>query len=301
MQSFMTTKLVHRPFDSFEQAANTLINAKRSENTRMAYRADLRRWLAFCFDNSIDPHGPTLMDTTMFRDRMRATMAEGSARRTIAGLSSIHKLLLAGRVVRANPFHPAVLAWPPANTSVKTQIVSDTDATAMIENAEQDRQGNGTRDAAILRVLYDTGLRRASVAGLRREDYRKPTLRTVIKGGEAVEIELPASTIKALDRWLTHAPDSEYVFPAVDEDNHINVATINKLVTRRARAVGAVDVHPHCFRAAFATSGYDAELPEYEIQAGLHHKDPMTTRRYDRGARGGLTATKIAKFRGRKP
>ncbi len=222
-----------------------------------------------------------------------------SARRGIAALSSIYKMLLAGRVASANPFHPAVLAWPTANTIPKTQLVSDATATAMIKHAEQDPRPVGVRDAAILNLLYDTGLRRESIATILRENYRKPALLATVKGGGGADIDLPMSSITALDRWLRIADDSEYMFPGVRAGEHIHVATINKLVNQRAKAVGAADVHPHCFRASFVTAGYDAGLPEREIQAGVHHKDSKTTRRYDRGARGSSTATKIAKFRGR--
>lgn len=295
-----TTALVVSPFESFERAAYALIDAKRSENTRKAYRADLKRWIAFCAEGHVNPHGPSIMDTTLFRGHLLATMAEDSARRGIASLSSIYKMLLAGRVANANPFHPAVLAWPAANTIPRTQLVSDATATAMIKHAEQDRRPVGARDAAILNLLYDTGLRRESVATILRANYRRPTLLATVKGGGKGDIDLPASSTAALDHWLRVAPpDSVYVFPGVAAGEHINVATINKLVNQRAKAVGAAHVHPHCFRAAFVTAGYDAELPEYEIQAGVHHKDSKTTRRYDRGARGSSTATKIAKFRGR--
>ena len=284
--------------DPFARAAFAVIDAKRSEHTRSAYRTDLRRWIGFCAELGIDPRSPSLADATAFRDQLRTLIAEDSARRTIAAMSSVYKTLLAGRAVRANPFHPSALAWPVANTIAKTQLVSDEDANAMIANAEKDRRPVGARDAAILTLLFDTGLRRASVAQVLRKNYRKPMLRTIVKGGEEVEVLLPDSSIAALDRWLQVAPESLYLFPG--ERGPINCATVNRLVNQRAKAVGAINVHPHSFRAAFATAGYDAGLPEFEIQRGMHHKDPSTTRRYDRGARGGMTATKIATFRNRK-
>jgi integrase len=282
----------------FEQAARALIAAKRSENTRAAYLRDLDRWLDFCHVIDANPGSPPLDATTAFRDHLQASLSNESARRAIAAMSSIYRALLAARAVRVNPFHPAVLSWPPANALPKTQLVGDTHACAMIANAEADADPlRGARDAAILQLLYDTGLRRASVARILRATYRNGVLRAIVKGAKEVEIALPASSVAAVDRWLRNA-SGPFLFPG--PRGAINVATINKIVKQRAKAVGAGHVHPHCFRAAFVTAGYDAGLPEHEIQASVHHSDPKTTRRYDRHARGGAVPAAVAAFRGQK-
>jgi len=214
-------------------------------------------------------------------------------------MSAIYRALLAARAVRVNPFHPAVLSWPPANALPKTQLVSDANAQAMIADAHSDPDAaRGARDTAILQLLWDTGLRRASVARVLRATYRNGALRAIVKGAKEVEIALPAASITAVDRWLVAAPPGPYLFPG--PKGPINVATINKIVKQRASAVGAGHVHPHCFRAAFVTAGYDAGLPEHEIQASVHHSDPKTTRRYDRHTRGGAVPSAVAAFRGQK-
>jgi integrase len=283
----------------FEQAARALIAAKRSENTRAAYVRDLDRWLDFCQAIGVSPAAPPLNASTAFRDHLQASLSNESARRVLAAMSSIYRTLLATRAVRVNPFHPAVLSWPPANALPKTRLVEDVHAQAMIAHAETDADAHrGARDAAILRLLYDTGLRRASVARILRATYRSGVLRAIVKGAKEVEIKLPASSVIAVDRWLAISPPAPYLFPG--PGGAINVATINKIVKQRAAAVGAGHVHPHCFRAAFVTAGYDAGLPEHEIQASVHHSDPKTTRRYDRHARGGAVPSAIAAFRGQK-
>lgn len=283
----------------FEQAARSLIAAKRSENTRAAYLRDLDRWLDFCQVIDVNPAAPPLDATTAFRDHLQASLSNESARRVIAAMSSIYRALLAARAVRVNPFHPAVLSWPPPNALPKTQLVSDANAHAMIAHAHVDADAaRGARDVAILQLLWDTGLRRASVARVLRATYRNGALRAIVKGAKEVEIVLPSSSVAAIDRWLVVAPPGPFLFPG--PQGSINVATINKIVKQRAKAVGAGHVHPHCFRAAFVTAGYDAGLPEHEIQASVHHSDPKTTRRYDRHARGGAVPAAVAAFRGQK-
>lgn len=282
----------------FDRAARAVIAAKRSPNTKDAYTRDLVRWLEYCRREEVSPELATIRDATKFRDHVEASLSKASARRAIASLSSIYKMLLRGRAVGANPFHPHVLSWPQSPALNKTSAVADEIAQAMIAHATGDASAAGARDAAILTVLYDTGLRRVSVAQLRRAGFRNGCIEAVVKGDKEVEIELPESSQKALETWLAVAPESPYIFPG--KRGTINVATINKLVKQRALSVGVKHVHPHCFRASFITAGYDAGLPEHEIQASAHHANPTTTRRYDRGARGRTVATQISTFRRKK-
>ncbi len=290
--------LIRISVDEFESAALSLIAAKRSENTRKAYQADLHRWVEFCRQFGCKPVAAPLDASTAFRNGLPPK----SARRVLASLSGIYRVLLAARVVASNPFHPSILEWPAESAVNKTRLVPADVAEAMISNAVADpHKAKGARDAAILRLLYDTGLRRVSVSSLKRADYFEGTLRAIVKGDKETEGLLPEETIEALDRWLAIAPPSEFIFPGADSARSMNPLTINKLVNERAEAVGAKGVHPHCFRAAYITACYDAGMPEYEIQASVHHGDPKTTRRYDRGSRGKAVATQLSEFRKGKP
>lgn len=300
------TSIVHQPRGgalgprlhlAFERAAQAVIAAKRSPHTKSAYTQDLGLWLTFCDEEGVDPSMATLEDSTAFRDELVLEGAKATVIRRLAAMSSVYRALHKGAAVRSNPFHPAMLAWPTGNMLPKTRLVTDEHALAMIDHAMADKRAEiGVRDAAILRLLYDTGLRRVSVAQIERKTYVDGCIQAVVKGSKEVELELPQTCRAAIDRWLAVAPSSDHLFPGYD-GSHLNVATINKIVKLRARAIGAPHVHPHSFRAAFVTAAYDAGLPEHEIQASVHHSDPKTTRRYDRKVRGRAVASAVEKFR----
>ena len=55
--------------------------------------------------------------------------------------------------------------------------------------------------------------------------------------------------------------------------------------------------HPHSFRALFIRAGYNAKIPEYEIQGAAGHSDSSMTQRYDGARRGRAVATQVAAFR----
>jgi integrase len=155
----------------------------------------------------------------------------------------------------------------------------------------------GRRDLAVLRLLYDTGMRRASVASLRRANVVEREGRIIViyygKGNKRHEGTLPEATAVALQHWMAFAADSPWVFPQ-DRDwtKHIALSTINLIVRYRSGGV----VHPHQFRAAFITEALDA-LPLHEVQAAVGHADPRMTLRYDRRQRGGGVADAVAKSR----
>lgn len=284
----------------FLAAARAVIAAKASKHTRSAYASDLARWRGFCERHRADPATATLPLTTAYRDALAGELSNESIRRALAAMSSIYHTLLRAGAVRANPFHPDALTWPTATALPKARLVTDPQALAMIDHARSDLDPRrGARDEAILRLLYDTGLRRSSVATLERATYRDGSIQAVVKGGKEAELVLPPACMAAVDRWLVLAPAASHLFPGDRPGTSIRPATINKIIKRRADAVGASHVHPHSFRAAFVTAGYDAELPEHEIQSSVHHADPSITKRYDRRARGRMVATQVAAFRGR--
>ena len=278
---------------AWEEAALAIVDTRQSLATRRAYRADVERWLRWCYGTGATPRAPSVQDAVAFREAMLANLSATSVRRVLAALSFVYRQMLQAGGVRHNVFHPGLLAWPPEDRIGKTAPVTHAEASAILAAAAK---AEATRDLAVLRLLYDTGLRRSSVASMRRDKFEgADRVRVTIKGGAEAWATLPPRAVEALRLWLGKAPQSPFVFPG--RGGHIDVGMVNKIVARWANAARCPHVHPHCFRTTFATDGYDAGLPEHEVQASLHHTDPRTTRRYDRGTRGANVATIIAKKR----
>jgi integrase/recombinase XerD len=280
------------PRVDFEQAARAVINAKRSKHTRDAYSRDLAGWISFCEVAAIDPSRATIDDATKFRDDL--TGADDSRRRRLATLSSIYKTLhRAGGVVIGNPFHPGILAWPVAGTVLKAHRIDEDQGSRIVAAAAEH-----SRDHAVLCLLYDTGWRRSAVAMIRRANYRNGRVFGRGKGGKELEVELPPSSVAAIDRWLSEVRVSDYLFPARDGEGHLHPGTVNKIVDHWARVIDPA-AHPHSFRALFIRTGLDAGIPQHEVQGAAGHSSPEMTARYDGKARGGGVAKQVALFRNR--
>lgn len=302
---------------AFERAARAHAASRASAGTRSLYLAELERWLAWCLVHHVEPARPTLRAATQFRDELSARLAQLTVRRILASLSSMYQAAMDQEKPLAtwNPFKS--LPRPPADAYTRTEAISDLSARRILAATEKDHSLVALRDRAILRLLYDTGLRRASVAGIRsrnvfvRQDggEKQIVLRAVVKGGKEREKILPPICAAALDDWMQKSmgislyeeqrdvPDG-CVFPAKhSRQQPITPSALNKIVDKRARAAGLKGVHPHQFRTAFATSALDADSALHEVQAAMDHEDPKTTLRYDRSVRGGAVATAVAERR----
>lgn len=286
----------------FLDAASALIGAKPSKATQRSYRADVTRWWNWCIGQKLDPQRATLVDSTAYREYLLASgLANPSVARALACLSWLYGTLLRNKppIVGGNPFSHTILPWPKVSPEGKTKAIATAFAEAILQSAAP-----SPRDFALLRLLYDTGARRAEIASLEwaRVKLEAREIVVVLKGGREAASAIVDETVGALRRWFTvsGAIDARYVFPAARGEGHLHPDTVNKILAAHAKAAGAGDVHPHSFRATWITDAYDAGLPEYEIQAGAHHSDPKMTRRYDRGRRGLGAAEAVAAHRRKK-
>jgi site-specific recombinase XerD len=294
-------------WEQLEAAVAALIRARRSENTRKAYRADWQRWRDFVLSESADLAMPGLPVTTTFRDQLSQTHSPSSVARVLASLAFFYGALQAAGLVTANPFNRAWLPRPEVSELHKTPVIEDETVKTLEASISRDRSRAGKRDAAIVRVLYDTGLRRASIASMRRDQIRHEggelMIGVVVKGGKERLVKLTDEAEAALNAWLAVAQPSNFVFPKRGvKDGHIALASINRILETRARAAGlsSGSVHPHRFRAAFITTAYDAHIYERDIQVAAHHSNASTTRGYDRGARGDDVFGQVSEFRKQK-
>ena len=216
------TALIMRPTSrvDFKIAAQQVIAAKKSPHTRAAYTRDLDGWLLFCGHERIDPKSPTLSDATHYRDSLIGS--EDTRRRRLASLSTIYSTLRKlpdehnRPIVSTNPFHPEILAWPKAGKVLKSRRISDDQAIAIVQAASEN-----ARDFAVLCLLRDTGWRRTAIASLPRSNYDGRRVYNRQKGDKEQEVELPDETVAAIDRWLRERRTSDYLFPADDNDGHV--------------------------------------------------------------------------------
>lgn len=144
---------------------------------------------------------------------------------------------------------------PPTVPEQPPQILRPEELKALLATAD----GTGydeRRDTAILRLFLDSGIRRAELAGLRRDDvdFEHKIVVVLGKGRRPRAVPFGRKTSQALDRYLRlrdRRPDASSEWLWLGKQGRLNESGIAQVVKRRAAQAG-LKVHPHLFRHTWA-------------------------------------------------
>lgn len=147
------------------------------------------------------------------------------------------------------------------------------------------------RDAAMIALLYATGLRRAEVVALALADYDAETggLRVRRGKGHADRALYVANRPKALlDAWLAQrGQDPGAIFRPVTRGGRIQPRALTdqavyNMLRERARRAGLPHMTPHDLRRTFVGDALDLGIDLATVADIAGHASADTTRRYDR-------------------
>jgi integrase/recombinase XerD len=276
-------------------ATASWLASRRSPHTRRAYFRDLAGYLAWCEQTRLDPRDATRADVDAYAAARCRDMATSSAARRLSTISSWYRYLVSTAVTGTNPVD-AVDRPPVDRDGSATVGLTGAQAAAFMRAARTATGPTARRDAALLALLAELGLRVGEALALDLADFRHNrghrTVRVTGKGGRHRELPIPVPLARDLDAYLAGragaAPDEPAFTTATGR--RVDPSAVFRLVRRTARAAGLPDadlVSPHSLRHTVATAALDAGAPLRDVQDLLGHADPRTTRRYDR-SRGSL-------------
>ena len=157
-----------------------------------------------------------------------------------------------------------------------------------------DPRPQGLRDAAIIAILYGSGMRKSESVNmdLSQINVAERSLQVMGKGNKELIKFAPAWAFEKLEAWLAfrraHLPegvsDDDFLFNRIRRGNHITRERITKhaiyyIAKQRGKQVG-VNIMPHDFRRSFITR----VIEEYDVsiaQKLAHHANIATTVSYD--------------------
>ena len=137
------------------------------------------------------------------------------------------------------------------------------------------------RDAAIVELLYASGLRVSELVGLDLSDVdlAEMTVRVVGKGRKERIVPFGGAAAGALQAYL--GPRGSGAVFLNQRGGRLTVRSVHTIVRRRARAAGIPRrVSPHTLRHTFATHLLDSGADLRMIQELLGHSRLSTTQRY---------------------
>ena len=164
----------------------------------------------------------------------------------------------------------------------------------MMEACAADPRPQGLRDAAVIGILYGSGMRKSESVNLdlAQVDFAERSLRVIGKGNKELVKYAPDWAFAKLQAWLTFRreqlkdgeQDDNFLFNRIRRGSHITRERITKhaiyyIARQRGEQVG-VKIMPHDFRRSFITR----VIEEHDLsiaQKLAHHTNIQTTASYD--------------------
>jgi integrase/recombinase XerD len=264
-----------------------------SENTVAAYRNDLGQFLEFVEKRA----GSRLVewsaiseadieDYLTFMKHKDQPYASSTIARKVAAIKSFFNYLVTQEVIDANP---TVDIDSPKVKKRLPQTLTFDEVERLLETPTGGKSAKTLRDTALLRVLYETGMRVTEVVSIQLEDVdlERSLLHSPTRQGEAREIPLADSTRALLDEYLAEGR------PQLANDAHERALFLNhrgEKLTRQglwliikgyARQAGLnTEVTPHTLRHSFAVHRLTQGSRLEDIQRLLGHANISTTQIY---------------------
>ena len=277
--------------DPYERLAAAFLAGYPKHSAR-AYGGDLRAWWSWCSSAGVHPfdarrHHVDAWVRSLSSEPLPRTgkpMGPASIRRRLSAVSKLYKYGISVGVFTVSPVEH--VKRPAASDETTSVGLSPAELGALLDQAE----AAGTRWAALVTLLAYNGLRIDEALSANVEDYRYQrghrVLRIVRKGGKVSTQPLAGPTVRALDAYLDeddHPSDGPLFLSRAGK--RLPYTTAHDAMSRLASKAGipAADlISPHSLRHTFVTEALAAGVPLQDVQDAAGHKDPATTRRYDR-------------------
>ncbi|MCY2923840.1 MAG: tyrosine recombinase [Planctomycetota bacterium] len=257
-------------------------------NTRKAYQADLRAFLAHVLDEGLValPHlAVGHVETFLLALRGRG-LAVSSAARTLAAVRMFCRYLtLTGLLAH----DVSASVEPPRKWHRLPTVLDDRAVHELLAGPLPGHDAHALRDQAMLLLLYASGMRASELAGLEIGSVHAQlgVIRVLGKGSKERIVPVAQQALEALDRYVReHRPSlardaqEKHLFlsrtgrPLCRED-------VFRVVRKYVRRVGLRGrVSPHTLRHSFATQLLTRGADLRSVQKMLGHADIATTQIY---------------------
>jgi len=264
-----------------------------AKNSLASYGTDLRRFGAWLDDHSVETDSVQRQQITRYLQSLRnAGISARSVARVLAAIRGFFRFLVSERHLKHDPTenidNPKLWANLP-----KSLQPSEVEA---LLAAPDHKTPEGLRDAAMLELLYATGLRVSELIGVKLDDVELDAgfLRTFGKGSKERIVPFGDSARDAITAYMERGR------PLFNRRNDAHLFLSNRSrpmsrqsfwmkIVKYARQAGIKShISPHVLRHAFATHLLENGADLRSVQLMLGHSDISTTQIYTHVSRARL-------------
>lgn len=272
-------------------------NKGLGERTQKAYASDILQCLAWC-----NRHGFNNI-SELTTDDLRSWMADESR--------SHARSSLARKVVAVRGFfawcqhveyisgNPAEILMTPKIKNMLPSVLDEYQAESLMNNVDskanvstscpKNQKAVGLRNAAILELLYATGIRVGELTSLNIQDinFSSHTIKVTGKGNKQRVVPFGVPAYKALSAWISKDGREILLRNSVEEavflgtrGKRIDQRLVRQIVHDEAKSAHVPDISPHALRHSAATHMLNGGADLREVQELLGHSSLNTTQRY---------------------
>ena len=260
-----------------------------SDNSIEAYSRDIEKLQQYSDSliNKLSPEAFSLNDLRLFINWVNELgMIPSSQARILSGIKSFYKYLLVEDIIKNSP---AELLESPKKQRKLPDTLSIHDINRLIAAIDLSKP-DGTRNKAIIEVLYSCGLRVSELTELKLSNlYLEIEFVKVIgKGNKERLVPIGGEAIKALSIWIGnvrgHASikkgEEDMVF-LNQRGSRLSRVYIFMLIKQLAQMAGIKkSISPHTLRHSFATHLVEGGADLRAVQEMLGHESITTTEIY---------------------
>lgn len=261
------------------------------KKTLKAYRIDLTQFKIHNSDSTLSEINPDSLET--YITGLHKTHKPKTVRRKIASLKAFFHYLEYKELIDKNPFNkiqvkfrePTIL---PKTIPIHTVEILLSTIYKQHKNAKTNYQRkNALRDAAVIELLFSTGIRISELCSLHSNDVDLHERTILIYGKGAKERRLQigndavANILDMYKRSFQNEIQQSAHFFANQNGSPLSDQSVRRLINKYS-TIAAIELHitPHMFRHTFATCLLEADVDIRYIQEMLGHSSINITEIY---------------------
>ncbi len=267
--------------------ASLRVERRLADNTVQSYGRDLLLYGTFLRARGVESPTESGHDDLQayLQWLSRRGLSARSRARNLSALRSFYRFLKLEGITERDPTE-----WieSPRGWRKLPRYLSGGEVEALLRRPDR-KTPAGIRDAALLELLYDCGLRVSELAALKMGQVDVESWLVLVpgKGGKERYVPFGEEALDVLGLYLrdgrprmVKGEGNPFLFPG-RSSGHLTRQGIWKIVKRHLRASGVMkDVSPHMLRHSFATHLLNNGADLRAVQMMLGHADISTTQIY---------------------